>query len=168
MNDQTASAADGADDGRIRNETIRFLIEQKVSFVNSAVNVCMAWWVSSIVFCGGILAAVWSSQDKLRNPVLLVLLGIILLVFFASIAAFGVMVIFRLDVGRQEIARLAVMLNFAESGKETKPHQPEAGQDFFHAEIKSFQIAMSIGAVSFGFTCVVWVVFWFFLWSQRA
>jgi len=34
----------------MNEETIRLLIEQKITFVNTTANACMLWWVSSIVF----------------------------------------------------------------------------------------------------------------------
>jgi hypothetical protein len=137
------------------DDTIRFLIEQKMSYVNSTVNVCMLWWASSIVFCGYVLAGVWSKQQELRQTRTVIGLGIVLFVFFFVIALFGGMVAYRLGIVQDEIAELAVKLNFQD--------------DFFHTEILTFQISMWIGACSFALVWFVWCLFWyFFLWRQRA
>jgi hypothetical protein len=37
----------------------RFLLEQKIASLNTVANVSMTWWVSSVVFCALIFAAVW-------------------------------------------------------------------------------------------------------------
>ena len=119
-------------------ETIRFLIEQKVSFVNSTVNVCMLWWASSIVFSGYVLAAVWSKRGEVRQRSILIGLGIVLSVFFSVVAVFGFLVAHRLGVVQGEIAVLAANL--------------KAPNDFFHTEVLTFQVSMWLGAGSFALT----------------
>jgi hypothetical protein len=100
----------------ISDETLCFLIEQKVSYVNSTVNVCLLWWVSSIVFCGYVLAAVWSQREQLKQFGYVMGLGIILFVFFFFIAHFGFLIADRLVTVQKEIAILAAELNYAHLG----------------------------------------------------
>ena len=142
---------DAMSDETIIEETKRFLIEQKVSFVNSAVSAGMLWWVSSILFCGSALAGVWSAQEDLKKSQgILVGLGIILFVFLGAIAIFGFIGAYRLCIVQSEIADLAKKLKFLESG----------GKGFFYEEIQIYRIAMTIGGGSFALIHVGWFVFW--------
>jgi hypothetical protein len=63
------------------DDTTRYLIGQKISYVNSTVNVCMLWWVSSIVFCAYVLAAVWSMRAVL-GPGYIAGLGVVHFLLF--------------------------------------------------------------------------------------
>lgn len=171
------------------DETLRFLITQKMSYVNSTVNVCMQWWVSSIVFCGAVLAAVWSNRAELRQPGILIGLGVILFVFFSFISYFGFSVAHRLGIVQQEIAVLAYNLNYAELEATLKPQlayklvsrgwfsrrrprhrlksvelKPVGG--FFYTEIITFKRSMQYGAGSFALICVAWLFLCWFLWIQ--
>jgi hypothetical protein len=172
------------------DETLRFLITQKMSYVNSTVNVCMQWWVSSIVFCGAVLAAVWSNRVELRQPGILIGLGIILFAFFSVISYFGFSVAHRLGIVQQEIAVLADKLHYADLEPTLKPLltykirsrnwvsrwlrkrrsksaklAPIGG--FFYTEIITFKRSMIFGACSFGLICLAWIFLWGLLWSQR-
>jgi len=174
-----------------RDETIRFLITQKMSYVSSTVNVCMQWWVSSIVFCGAVLAAVWSNRAELRAPGILIGLGVILLAFFSFISYFGFSVAHRLGIVQQEIAALADKLHYADLEHTLKPQiiykmgsrswvsrllprrrlksvelEPIGG--FFYTEIITFRRSMIFGASSFALICLAWIFLWGFLWSQRS
>ena len=146
-------------DETVIEETKRVLIEQKVSFVNSAVNAAMLWWVSSILFCGSALAAVWSNKEGLqKNTGILVGLGIVLFVFFGAIAIFGFLGAYRLCIVQSEIAALAEDLTY--SGPVDKP---DLKGKFFYEEILTYRIAMIIGGYSFALIHVVWFTFWLYL-----
>jgi hypothetical protein len=136
------------------DKTIRFLIQQKMSYVNSAVNICMLWWASSIVFSGSILAAVWTKRGELGPPVNVILLGLAIFIFFFGVADFGFLAANRLGMVQKQIAELASKLDYGESERE---------ENFFHTEIKTFQISMILGGGSFALICVVWSAFWFYL-----
>jgi hypothetical protein len=136
------------------DETLRFLIKQKMSYVNSAVNICMLWWASSIVFSGSILAAVWSKQGELGRPASVIGLGIAIFIFFFGVADFGFMTAKRLGMVQKQIAKLARKLNYGELGCE---------ENFFLTEIETFQISMRLGGCSFALICAVWSVFWMYL-----
>ncbi|MDT5061139.1 MAG: hypothetical protein QOH63_1598 [Acidobacteriota bacterium] len=136
------------------DETVRFLIEQKMSYVNSAVNICMLWWASSIVFSGSILAAVWSQKEALVEPLHVIALGIAIFIFFFGIADFGLLAAKRLGLVQREIADLAHFLNYGMLIPE---------ENFFHTEIETFQMSMRLGAGSFALICAVWSAFWMYL-----
>jgi hypothetical protein len=93
-------------------KAIEFLIQQKILFVNYATYACMWWWVSSILFRGSILGAIWSKQEKLKDRRPIIWLGVILFIFFSSIIIFGFVVILYLGRSRAEINALAANLKF--------------------------------------------------------
>jgi hypothetical protein len=141
------------------DETIRFLIEQKMSYVTSTVHVCMSWWVSSIVFCSSVLAAVWLQQAELqKQPHYLKGLGIVLFAFFFVIAYFGYLVTRRLSAVQSEIAALAEKLKYV-------PVRSE--KNFFHTEIRTFQMSMWLGSSSFALIFLIWIIFWYFLSGKQ-
>lgn len=132
-------------------DSIKFLIERKIDFLNSVAQVCMIWWASSVVFCGSILAGVWAKRDELRERKLLLGLGFVLLIFFSSIVFAGCLAIYGyLRNVRREIAELAGQLG----------HQNR----FFHTEVSSFESAMWAGISSFAIVWVAWISMWIFLW----
>lgn len=136
------------------DKTVRFLIQQKMSYVNSAVNICMLWWASSIVFSGSILAAVWAKRGELGEPFFIIGLGVAIFIFFFGIADFGFMAANRLGMVQRQIAELARKLNYGELKRE---------ENFFRTEIETFQMSMRLGGGSFALICVVWSIFWMYL-----
>ena len=107
------------------NEETRFLLGQKLAYVNTLASVCMTWWVSSIVFCGSILAAVWLYRDKLIVSGLIHLLGVFLSLFFAGIAVFGAQITWNhLPKLKEDLSRLPKKTN---------------NYDFFSTELSTFK-----------------------------
>jgi hypothetical protein len=151
---------------KISDDTIRFLIEQKMLYVNSTVNVCMLWWVSSIVFCGYVLAAVWVYREQLGQLGYLLGLGIILFVFFFFIAYFGFLIVDRLVIVQKEIAVFADELNYAHLRKKLKAAGLDPDGGFFYTEIITFKRAMLTGALSFALVFAIWTIFWSFLLAK--
>ncbi|HEX7998576.1 MAG TPA: polymer-forming cytoskeletal protein [Pyrinomonadaceae bacterium] len=129
------------------NETIRFLVEQKTTYVNSIINVCMLWWVSSVVFYGSVLAAVWLKQKELKeHRFILNLLGLTLSVLFLSTAAFGLLVIRYSFQIQGEIDTLVDSL--------------KGPDNFFDTELSGFRRAMGFGIGSFLLITLIWIWFW--------
>jgi hypothetical protein len=169
MSDET-KGDDNASIATASPETLRFMIEQKMSYVNSVVNICMLWWISSIVFCGSILGAVWLNRDGLWQTAYVLVLGIVLFVFLFYIVSFGILAADRLGLVQQEIAVLADLLNYARLSAEVDSAKLNVQEGFFHTEIVTFQRSMRIGAGSFALIFVVWIGFWIFLsgtWLYR-
>ena len=128
-------------------ETIKFLIERKLDYLNSGAQVCILWWASSVVFCGSILGGVWSKRAELKERRIVHGLGVVPLVFFSSIVIFGcVAVVVYLRNIQKEIAGLANHLGFQ-------------GQ-FFNTEISAFGWAMWAGISSFMLVWVAWILIW--------
>ncbi len=136
------------------DQTIRFLIEQKISFINSALNACMLWWVSSIVFCGTVLAAVWIKKEELQKQRLITGMFIILSIFFLSITGFGSSAIYFLSMTEDEISFLASTLKTQDALFRIEL------DNFFRTELRAFQLAMWIGAGSFAFVWISLLYMW--------
>ncbi|HZG53942.1 MAG TPA: hypothetical protein VEZ40_17690 [Pyrinomonadaceae bacterium] len=132
------------------DERVRFLLEQKISYLNTVGNVCMAWWVSSVVFCGTILAAVWLNRTELAGSGVIKWLGFVLASFFATVVVYGIVILKYLNRFQAEISALASELNH---------------EDFFSNEIKTFKRAMVNGTSSFAIILIAWIFLWMGLWS---
>ena len=142
-------------------DTIRLLIEQKITFVNTTANACMLWWVSSIVFYGSVLAAMWLKQDEmkawlkqdeLKRKKGMNQLGIVLSGFFLATALFGVVIIGYSFPVQREIADLAARLKYE--------------GNFFGYEMWGFRVAMAFGIGSFLLVFFIWNRFWHHLYQQ--
>lgn len=116
----------------------------------------MLWWVSSIVFCGTVLAAVWIKRDELQRQRLITGTVIILSIFFLSVAGFGSSAIYFLTMAETEISSLASTLK-----NQDELFRVELN-DFFGTELRAFQVAMYIGAGSFTF---VWLSLLYMWWK---
>lgn len=140
-------------DDKEKNEILRFLIEQKMSSLHTAGSVCMTWWVSSVVFCGSILAAVWLQKSDLVKAGVFILVGLslVLTVFFASIVLFGIVAIKYLWKFCRDMRKLTKRLNYGGS---------------FETEITYFIRAMKLGTWSFALVFVAWVILCISLWIE--
>ena len=130
-------------------ETLHFLLEQKISFVNMVGNVLMTWWVSSVVFCGTTLAAVWLNRKELVDSGVIGWLGFLLLVFFSSIVYFGILITQYIDKVSKEISVLGKELN---------------SEFFFSYELSNFKRAIITGTTSFVLVLITWIILWIGLW----
>src|SRR5918912_69759 len=128
------------------SETIRFLIEQKITYINSTINACMLWWVSSVVFYGSVLAAIWLKQHELKvkeQRFILDLLGSALSVLFLATAAFGVLIFWYSFYIQKDIDNLVGSLG--------------GPADFFHTELSGFRWAIGFGICSFLLVTLIWI-----------
>lgn len=128
------------------DDETRFLLGQKLAYANTLASVCMTWWVSSIVFCGSILAAVWLYRNELINSGMIHLLGVLLSLFFAGIVIFGAQITWNyLPKLGKDLSSLPKKSN---------------GDDFFSTEFSTFKWSMVIGTISFLFILGVWIILW--------
>lgn len=128
------------------NEALRFLLERKLDFLKEIAQACMLWWVSSVVFCGTVIAAVWSKWEKLKEQKVIRWLGIVLCVFFSSIVAFGYLVIVYLWNLEIELADVAKKLNLPDRN--------------FQYELLTFRRAIWAGTSSFILVWIAWILMW--------
>jgi hypothetical protein len=70
-------------------EILLALLEKRMDFLNTIADASMLWWVSSVVFCGTIIAAVWLQKEMILNSDLFNGLFGLVTVFFASIVTYG-------------------------------------------------------------------------------
>lgn len=128
-------------------EMNRFLLEQKLASLNAVDNMCMAWWVSSVVFCGSILAGVWLQREQIVKSGILYTLGWALSLFFAGVVAFGAVIWLKyLPALGDEIFDLAKRAEYRNN---------------FSNELSTFRWGMFIGTGSFFFILVLWLLLWY-------
>ena len=70
--------------------TLNLLLSQKIQSLNTIATVGMTWWVSSVVFCGSILAGVWLKRQEVAHAAYFGWLRVILGFFFFSVVIFGI------------------------------------------------------------------------------
>ena len=128
------------------DEETRFLLGRKLDYASTLANVCMTWWVSSLVFCGSIFAAVWIAKDDLITAKLLAPLGIFIALFFAGLAFFGGQITWGyLRKLRDDLSSLPKKVD---------------EENFLSTELSTFRWSMTTGTVSFIFIFIAWNVFW--------
>jgi len=141
------------------DEDKRFLLGRKLDYASTLANVCMLWWVSSLVFSGSIFAAVWFEREKLVASRIIHPLGVFLSLFFLGVAFFGY------RITRYYLRGLATDL----SGYPAKVNDKNV-KEFLHTELSIFRWSMGAGTVSFAFILLMWIVFWYGLacrgWSK--
>ncbi len=130
-------------------ETARFLFEQKIRCVNTVANVCMSWYVSTVVFYGTILGVVWWNRRDLTNSKAIFWLGWILTFFFAGVLYYGITFIKYLKQLDRQISDFTKEVGY---------------EGFFAHEMFTFKRAMWIGTLSFSLILLAWLVLWGGLW----
>ena len=144
----------------VEREKLRFLLEQKIACVNMAGNACMAWWVSSVVFCGSIMAGVWLERKELIKSNIFYPLGVALGFFFAGVVLFGVLMTWRYLCNLGKDMSVLEKLYLGNPGKEISALKKKLKiKTFFFTELSTFKWAMVIGTVSFFFILVLWIGF---------
>ena len=160
MNDTGANKEkDGSDTKSKEDEDKRFLLGRKLDYASTLANVCMLWWVSSLVFSGSIFAAVWFEREKLVASRIIHPLGVFLSLFFLGVAFFGY------RITRHYLCDLARDL----SDYPAKVNDKNI-EEFLDTELSIFRWSMGAGTVSFAFILLMWIVFWYGLacrgWSK--
>ena len=151
----------------------RFLLEQKITTLGTVATVSMTWWVSSIVFCGTILAAVWANRKDLFESKVIGYLGLFLSAFFLGIVIFGFLIVLYLRKARREIGRAARSYKkyrlIDEQPKDGKPWQRLRRRatelilgrghncGYFSTEINYFIWAVWVGILSFVLVLAFWI-----------
>jgi hypothetical protein len=137
-------------DLEIDNENLRFLLGHKLSYLTTVSIVCMSWWVSSIVFCGSIIAAVWYKRADLVEPKIIIVLGVAVTLFFASFIRFGNAIDNYLTNLKADIVILMEKL---------RPADPKMiSTDIFEHEIEGIKKGIRIGIHSFILILFVWII----------
>lgn len=153
-----------SNDADTKEGTSRFFIEHKLSSLHTAGNVCMTWWVSSVVFSGTILAAVWLQRVELRRSAFMMglILGVLTL-FFAGVVAFGGVVIKYLKNFEEDVIEVALR-----GGGRTQPltEMEIVFCRLFRTELKFFICGMWVGTICFALILIAWICFWIGLWLR--
>ncbi|HEY0428592.1 MAG TPA: hypothetical protein VGC76_12495 [Pyrinomonadaceae bacterium] len=137
-----------------KDETLHFLLGQKLIYLNTIAKVCMSWWVSSIVFCGTILAAVWLRRGELVDSGIINYLGFFVGCFFLSFIGFGIAALYYLFKFRDKISELIAPPNSSQTQTDSK----QISADAFNIEIHSIMCGILIGIVTFILILIVWII----------
>lgn len=165
---------DDADLLKLTQENIRFLIGQKISFLNTAANTCMFWWATAVVACGALLRGIWKRRNKIADKGITVvrLVGATGFIFIVSLLVFGTWLIpyYYLTQTQTEITNLANRLAITKlenikpqdasqvQNEQNKLQNQEKPVDFFKREIDTFWYAMYIGITSFILILIAWCI----------
>jgi len=138
----------------VEGKHIQFLIEQKIEVFRTVCDISMLWWVSSVVFCASILAALWIKRCELEHLPYLgrLSLSALLSVFFISIIFYGVWVYWYFSVLQGDLAKLL--------------HQIKASPTTFDTELNLAKLAILTGASSFGIVLIIWVILICAIWRS--
>ena len=124
-------------------------LSHKLAAIYTIADNAMLWWVSTVVFCAVIMAAVWKERDHLVNARFFPWLRWILGSFFVSIVLFGVGLIFGVIRLLEDVSVL-----LAAGGLEGK-------------YIKMTEFWLTVGGLSLGtFTFLLVCLAWFWLCSE--
>ena len=126
-------------------EILLKLLELKLQALNVYAATGMTWWVSSIVFCGTILATSWVKKDELKLFPLLKQLGAFLTFFFSTIVLFGLWVIFGIHQLHNEVSEIQKAIGI--------PSHLSENFTFL-----TYQVAYTIGTISFAIVLYLWVL----------
>lgn len=125
-------------------ENVRLILEQKLAYLNTVANVCMLWWVSSVVFSTTVLAGLWNQRGKLDMSFLFKFgLGSLVTIFFCTIVGFGIAVILYIRSLRSDLSNNLRSLGCPES--------------HFDSELTAFRRAMLLGTSSFVLVLFSWL-----------
>lgn len=122
------------------------LLEQKLQLLNTIANVGMLWWVSSVVFCGSILGAIWINRHEVAGAPFFGWLSVLLGVFFFSIVLFGVCMIIATGAIRYEVESIIEAVDLAKHSR--------------HVGFLTVQIGYAIGTTSFLIVTIIWALLW--------
>ena len=129
------------------DKALLVLLGSKYEFLSVYANLSMLWWVSSIVFCASVIAAVWRFQSEIFNmPRLYInILFFVGSVFFITIVAYGSLAVFFVKWMEQEILYVAERLSIA---------------DVTFFEYTAFRILVLLGTTSFILVLILWIALW--------
>jgi hypothetical protein len=98
---------------------VQKIIDGKIAIGQSIISAAMTWWVSSVVFCASVVAATWlrrADVHALSFAVRALFCGVVL-VFFVSVVAFGVLTYRTFRRLAREVGELRTSLGTADKGK---------------------------------------------------
>jgi uncharacterized membrane protein YgdD (TMEM256/DUF423 family) len=131
-------------EGKMNDEIVKILIQEKLSFLNTVANSYMLWWVSSILFCGSVLSTVWVKQKdilKIKNKGIDIFFNIANFLFILIIG-FGIFGVIGLSKVKSEYDLLIESIGIP--------------MDVTNFEFPSIQIGIIMGTTSFFFVLIIW------------
>jgi hypothetical protein len=126
-------------------ETLRALLEHKLSFLETVAQTTMAWWVSSIVFCATVIAIFWGRREDVVTLPGLNLVCSLVSVFLFSFPIYAAWVVYGTHQIRLETQHILTQLG-----------QPT---DLLF-EFTGVEVAVSIGGIVFSLMFFTWIYVW--------
>lgn len=135
------------------DEEKRFLLERKLDYISTLATVSMTWWVSSLVFCGSIFAAVWNQRPNLIDYQIICPLAAFISLFLLGLVLFGA------QISWCYLPRLSRELS-------TLTQTAHDEKNILSSELAIFRWLMSVGTMSFILILLGWLLFWMTLPCQ--
>lgn len=143
-------------DDRDKIDALQKLIDVKVHMLCNLMTTGMTWWVSSVVFCGSILAGTWIKHQELVGLPFINWFCLIVLIFLLSIVLFGVWLSItfgKLGCDIKELkAQLALIANIGSYHARLRD-----------SEYKFLRGGTLLGTSSFVLIAVTWIGIWYFI-----
>jgi ATP/ADP translocase len=133
-------------------KTLQKAIDNHMLTISLLSTTGMTWWVSSVVFCGSILGGTWLKHDELAKLHYQTWFFLIVLVFFCSIATYGIWLALTFRILNRELVQLRLQLS--------APH-------LSNRELSLFEGATWIGTSSFLLIALTWLAIWANIHSVR-
>lgn len=103
----------------MNEELLRIMVEKNLSLLETLISACMFWWVSSVVFCGSLLAGIWKKETEIKKMPIFHWFFFVATVFIGSVVCFGFCVVrtsFKLESETEKFLELTKMNIDALSG----------------------------------------------------
>ena len=132
----------------MNNEILQIMLQKNLDFLATLLSACMTWWVSSVVFCGSLIAGIWLKKDDIKK------MGsyfhwffFVASVFVASVVCFGFWVVWVSSRLEGEHDQIIDMLK-AGSG--------------LHVEFAALREGMILGTSSFVLVLITIIGLWIY------
>jgi hypothetical protein len=109
-------------------------------------NVCMLWWVSSVVFSASILSTIWLKGDEIKRSPWLNSFGAVITCLFLSMLVFGGWTVAASYQIQQEVT--AILTRMGEKQHHSVPL------------FRALMVGVGIGSTSFLLALLVWLKMW--------
>ena len=140
-------------DDRDKIDALEKLIDVKAHTLYILMTTGMTWWVSSVVFCGSILAGTWIKHAELAQLRFINWFCSIVLIFLLSIVIFGVWLSITFGKLGRDIKELSAQLALI------------ANIDAYHARLRDSEYKLLPGGTLLGTSSFVLIVFtWIGIW----
>lgn len=134
-------------------ETLRVLLDQKLSFLGIIAQTTMTWWVSSAVFCATAIAVFWVWRDDVVKLPGLNMICFMVSVFLFAFPLYAIWIIISTKMLGAEAQHILANLS--------------GGGDLL-IEFQTVMVAIAIGGIVFLLMFFTWLFIWKMLIDYRS